>query len=614
MTFWQENYGFVKEVYDFRCSKYIEWMDNIEAIIGKVMANTQYTAKEFKIIKDTFTSLCRDLDKENTKLWLDMMLDKLSSHSAEGEEGLSLRDKAVKAQEKKKLEALMERHKGLMDPTREAQSKVEHYSECYAFGDDIHPIMKVLNEQRHLSCKEIHPHNMDMCEEQIEKQEKVLRTIENQAAIYNELKKRGAKLQANPNAPSFLEKEIIRLEETWKDTNLKARDRLDLLNNAYKDWDVYEQQRQDIMKPLDQLEEQYKTYKKIYDPKKGSDWLERKKKKAEDYKKTTLDCYAIIKKCFETMMFLAGEDKREFMEKEIVEIDERRIIIEKVDKTLAELTDFNMRLAKMVEQMGELRAWMMPATEKLNFIVSSTELSPEDRVKEIFDLQGQVNEKLPLLPPIEEEAHALLDVPVPELSENEEGQTNEIAIGHMNEFLTIQETINDLHEKVEMEAGSITQDQKYYAEYLHGVKNFKPWMEEAETVAKTALVKPATLEDAKILLETTQVFKTHCGENKEKLDKATESRSMMEKQSKSDNEVESLTGRWDSVKKIADDRVDKVSELVTCWAELQNLTDSLAKSICDIPTAETPDVAGLEHIFKSFRTMNEKKLNLLNLV
>ncbi|MPD06404.1 hypothetical protein E2C01_102218 [Portunus trituberculatus] len=55
MTFWQENYGFVKEVYDFRCSKYLEWMDNIEAIIGKVMANTQYTAKEFKIIKDTFT-------------------------------------------------------------------------------------------------------------------------------------------------------------------------------------------------------------------------------------------------------------------------------------------------------------------------------------------------------------------------------------------------------------------------------------------------------------------------------------------------------------------------------------------------------------------------------
>ena len=51
--------------------------------------------------------------------------------------------------------------------------KVAHYSECYAFGDDIHPVMKVLNEQKHLSCKEIHPHTMEMVEDQIDKQEKV---------------------------------------------------------------------------------------------------------------------------------------------------------------------------------------------------------------------------------------------------------------------------------------------------------------------------------------------------------------------------------------------------------------------------------------------------------
>lgn len=75
----------------------------------------------------------------------------------------------------------------------------------------------------------------------------------------------------------------------------------------------------------------------------------------------------------------------------------------------------------------------------------------------------------------------------------------------MKEFFTIKETITDLHEKVEMEAGSITQDQKYFADYLHGVKNFKPWMDNAETVAKTPLVKPAKIEDALALLETVKV-------------------------------------------------------------------------------------------------------------
>lgn len=58
----------------------------------------------------------------------------------------------------------------------------------------------------------------------------VLRTIENQAPIYNELKRRGQKLMANPNAPSFLEREIKKLDETWKDTNQKAQERISLLN------------------------------------------------------------------------------------------------------------------------------------------------------------------------------------------------------------------------------------------------------------------------------------------------------------------------------------------------------------------------------------------------
>jgi len=610
MTFWQENYGFVKEVYDFRCSKYLEWMDNIEAIIGKVMANTQYTAKEFKIIKDTFTSLCRDLDKEGTKSWLDMMLEKLSAHSSENEENLSGRDKAMKAQEKKKLEAMIERHKGLVGPTMEAQSKVVHYSECYAFGDDIHPVMKVLNEQRHLSMKEIHPHNMDMCEEQIDKQEKVLRTIENQHAIYTELMTRGAKLKANPNAPSFLEREIAKLEETWKDTNEKAHVRIELLNCTFKDWDVYEAQRQAIMAPLDALEDQFKTYKKIYDPKKGVDWLERKRKKAEENKKTALEIYVVIKKCFATIIALAGEDKREFMEKEINEIDEKKLIVDKVDKTLAELTDFNARLLKMVDQLSVLRAWMMPATEKLNFITTTTELSPEDRVKEIFDLQSQVNERIPQIAPLETEVHALLDVP----GEEDEGQTNETALGHLREFYNIKETIEELHEKIEVEAGSITQDQKYFAEYLHGVKNFKPWMEDAENVAKTVLIKPEKLEDALKLLESVKEFEAGCQDNKSKLDAAKESRSQMEKCTKEDNEVQQLTQRWDLVKKVADDRVAKVQELCDTWSALSGVTDNLTKIITDIPGTTIPDVAQLETIFKEFKEINDKKVNLLKVI
>lgn len=611
MTFWQENYGFVKEVYDFRCQKYLEWMDNIEAIIGKVMANTQYTAKEFKIIKDTFTSLCRDLEKENTKQWLDMMLEKLSAHSNEDEGNVSGRDKALKLQEKKKLEAMIERHKTLMEPTKEAQSKVEHYSECYAFGDDIHPIIKVLNEQKHLSMKEIHPHNMDMCEEQIDKQEKVLSTIEKQHHTYTDLMKRGLKLKSNPSAPEFLAKEIARLEEMWKTTNEKARERIDLLNATYKDWDVYDNQRQAINTPLDAMDEQFKTYKKLYDAKKGADWLERKKKKAGELTKQINEIYDTVTRAFKTIIALAGEDKRDFMEKEINDINDRKVIVEKVDKTLEQLTDFNNRLTKMVTDMAELRAWMMPAMDKLNFITTSTELTPEDRVKEIFDMQAGINERLPLLQPLEDTAHDLLDVPG---EESEEGQTNETAIAHMTEFMAVKDTITELHEKVEVEAGSITQDQRYFADYLYGVKNFKPWMDEAEAIAKAPLEKPTGLEEAKKLLETVLTYQAGTMENKTNLDAAAESRSKMEKHTKAESEVEGLTQRWNDVRKTADDRVAKIQELVETWSQLQDTMTGLTTAITTIPDSQTPDLSILEGKFMEFREINEKKVNLLNVV
>jgi len=590
-------------------------MDNIEAIISKVMANTQYTAKEFKIIKDTFTSLCRDLEKEHTKAWLDMMLEKLSSHSAEGEEGLSARDKTVKQQEKKKLEAMIERHNGLMAPTMEAQSKVAHYSECYAFGDDIHPIMKVLNEQKHLSCKEIHPHTMEMVEDQIDKQEKVLRTIENQAVIYNELMKRGAKLKANPSAPPFLEKEIGKLEAEWQLVNEKAKERLALLQGAFKDWDVYENQRVAILEPLDNLEDQFKTYKKIFDPKKGAEWLDRKKKKAESAIQSILATREIVKNSFANIVALAGEEKRDFMEKEVNEIDERAVIVQKVENFLTELGGFNDRLKKLVDGMAELRAWMMPALEKLEYVITSQELTPEDRVKEIFDIQAQVNDRTPLLEPMEAEAHTLLDAKAVEgEEEGAEVHRSETAMRHLEEFETIKETIGSLHEKVEVEAGSITQDQKYYAEFFQGVKSFKPWMDSGETTTKTPLVKPETLEDAKKLLESTQAFAGQCTENKDHLDAAVESRSKMEKQTKSDNEVESLQGRWDAVKKVSDARVNKIQELVNTWGELQTLTESLTETICKISGDTAPDVSQLENIFKNFRDINEKKVKIIETV
>lgn len=54
MTFWQENYHFIKDVYDMRHTKMLEWMENVEKAIARIMADKVYTSAEFKRERDNF--------------------------------------------------------------------------------------------------------------------------------------------------------------------------------------------------------------------------------------------------------------------------------------------------------------------------------------------------------------------------------------------------------------------------------------------------------------------------------------------------------------------------------------------------------------------------------
>ena len=55
MTFWQENYSFIKDVYDSRASKLNELMDKTDMSIQDVVADKIYTSAEFKKVKEVFS-------------------------------------------------------------------------------------------------------------------------------------------------------------------------------------------------------------------------------------------------------------------------------------------------------------------------------------------------------------------------------------------------------------------------------------------------------------------------------------------------------------------------------------------------------------------------------
>ncbi|XP_069995105.1 muscle-specific protein 300 kDa [Penaeus vannamei] len=606
MTFWQENYGFVKDVYDFRLQKYQEWMDNLEAIVSKVMApNVQYTYKEFKNIQDSLTSLTRDLEKEGMKEWLDMMLEKVSMRVSD-DTVVSSKDKEFKATEKKKLQALIDRHDKLMPPTQETQAKVDVYARCYAYGDDISQTLKTLEEMRHLSVKEIHPHNMNMVEEQIEKADKVIATVESQREQYEELLKRGKKLLQNPNKAPFLTELIEKMENTWKEANEKSKERHTMLCNSAKDWEKYDEMRSAINGPIEKLETEFKRYRKFYDPVMGARKLAQKLEIWEEEKKKADEMLETIKKCYQTIIVLAGDDKKEFLDKEVADVEEKRTIIEKCKAKLDKLFEYNEKLTKTVNHAKELKDWATPVNAKLEEITTSADLSPEDRVREILILQEQAQVKFPEVEPLNKEYKALLTEE--DLEKSETAKNTKATWDEYRQYIT------EVCEAVEKEAGSISQDQRFYADYLCGVKEFKPWMESAESHIKEPLPKPSNLAECLALLGDCQNFDTLCADNKAKLDDAGKARESMEKQSNTENEVVALGGRWDEVKKAAADRVEKVQVLVNTWQDLQKTTDELTSKMSDIPNTEDPKIEELEKVFASMKELFAKKKELLTTV
>jgi len=598
MTFWQENYGFVKDVYDFRLQKYQEWMDNLEGIVNKVLSpGVQYTYKEFKIIQDSLTSLTRDLEKDGMKEWLDMMLEKVSLRVSADENAVSSKDKEFKAAEKKKLQALIDRHDKLMPPTQETQAKVDVYARCYAYGDDISQCLKTLQEMHHLAVKDIHPHNMNMVEEQIEKAEKVINTVESQKDLYEELLKRGKKLASNPNRAPFLSDLIEKMELTWKDANEQSKVRHGMLVNASKDWEKYDACRNDINAPVEKLEAEIKKYRKFYDPEVGAKKLAVRKEIWEEQKKIADDVVDTMKKCYVTIIVLAGSEKKEFLDKEVGEVEEKCSIIGKCWEKLDELYKYNGALQGAVDHQKALRGWADPTSERLVFITTDPGLTPEERVREILILQEQVKEKWPQVEP--------LDAIFNDLIKEEDAEKSETAKKFLDSWNENKVIIKACCDAIKAESENISQDQMFYADYLCLVKDFKPHMAKFEEEAKIVFNKPANMDDCLKLIEDIKGHQANYAEAKGMLEAAGKARESMEVQSATENEVGALGERWEAVQKHAEWRMETVLALKTAWDDLTDWNNDLRDRVNAVNDT-APDAVDLDYLNNAWNTLKEK--------
>merc|ERR1712172_88148 len=113
--------------------------------IQKVCASKVYTSAEFKREKDNFQSLCKNLERAETKKWLNETLETLMKERAADEQ----------KEEHKKLKLIIDKHKSMLPKIQDTMVKTECYWKCYSYGDDLIPILEFIEDLRNKSVKKL---------------------------------------------------------------------------------------------------------------------------------------------------------------------------------------------------------------------------------------------------------------------------------------------------------------------------------------------------------------------------------------------------------------------------------------------------------------------------
>jgi len=586
MTFWQENYTFIKEVYDMRHSKMMEWMENVEKAIGKIMADKVYTSSEFKRERDNFQALCKDIERTEVKKWLAQILEILMEGRA----------KDLSKSEHDKLEILIQKHQELIPTVQKTSIMVDLYWKCYAYGDELKPHVEFLDGIMLSSTREIAPSCVENVDELIERQEKSLAQLDSKRSVVSDLIGKGKVILQNPDKPKFLEAHVQRIQDGWEDTKLKAQERLKLLTDTKDAWIGYAENNETIATEFEVAEEEIKKVKKHFNLEAANADLAKRQglfKKSSD---TINGLFSDINANFTCMSLTLPEDNKKALTKEIKAVDDKLEVVARFKATVGKIEELVASLTAFDQSLKTMDGWMLTATAELEDIkTSSGSMLPEDRVARTMDLQEDIASKIEIL-----KANAATEKAI--LPQGDAIPAD--AQVWKDELARITKYVTDLAAAAKVECDKYSNDVKFWAEYRTGIKEFTPWLVGAEKAAGEGLSKPADLDQVKALNEKVGKFDAAAVNYYKVLAAAEAAAQKMSTHAEADGEVAALKERYNKVKATSDEWVKKVDILLKEWVLLDNTVTELNSWVAKDKSAEGENQFSLE---KMESTLGELK-------
>merc|ERR1712200_213742 len=501
----------------------------------------------------------------------------------------------LRAKEQKLLEELIKKHEELIPTVMKTQVMVDLYWKCYAYGDELKPHIEFLDGIMLSSTREIAPSCVENVDELIERQEKSLVQLETKRAVVKDLIEKGKKILENPDKPRFLEGHVSRIELGWDDTKQKASDRLTLLQETKDAWVGYAENNETIVVEIDKGAEEIKKVKKRYNLQAAFEDLAKRQDILKQTKDSIMGLYNQIKNNVEVMSLTIPDDKKKLIEKETKALTEKLVVVSQFEEKVSKIDEFCTALKNFDTSLKTIDDWMMGATKELEDIKSSSDkMAPEDRVARTMDLQEDIA-KIEVMKKNAEQELALLPQ-----GEKVPADAQEFK----DELARITKYVTDLANRTKEECDKYSEDVKFWAEYRTGIKEFTPWLVEAEKSSTEGLSKPANLAESRSLAEKVHIFDKSCIDHLKVLDAADSAAKKMTTHKEADDEVAALKARYLKVKTVADEWRQKVDTLVKEWELLDNTVTDLNAWVAKDKTTEGENQLSLE---KMESTLGELK-------
>jgi len=564
----------------------MEWMENVEKAIGKIMADKVYTSSEFKRERDNFQALCKDIERTEVKKWLAQILEILMEGRA----------KDLSKAENEKLEILIQKHQELIPTVQKTAVMVDLYWKCYAYGDELKPHVEFLDGIMLSSTREIAPSCVENVDELIERQEKSLSQLDSKRSIVTDLIAKGKVILENPDKPKFLEGHVKRISDGWEETKLKAQERLKLLNDTKEAWIGYAENGETIATEFEVAEEEIKKVKKHFALEAATADLAKRQglfKKSND---TITGLFNSINDNFTCMSLTIPEDKKKVLAKEIKAVEEKLEVVARFKSTVGKIEELVASLQAFEGSLQTMDTWMLTATAELDDIKSASgSMLPEDRVARTMDLQEDIAAKIEIIKDLAATEQAILPqgdkIPA-------DAQTWKDELSRITKYIT------DLQASTKVECDKYSNDVKFWAEYRTGIKEFTPWLVDAEKASGEGLAKPSDLDQVKALNDKVLNFDKTAVSYQKVLAAAEAAAQKMTTHAEADAEVAALKERYNKVKATSDDWVKKVDTLVKEWVLLDNTVTELNSWVAKDKTTEGENQFSLE---KMESTLGELK-------